>query len=63
MVVVPQADADGAAGSGQYGRHGEQVDDHVGHAFQDQLLVHDGLEARRQETGLGVNLLLFKNNT
>ena len=48
MVVVPQADADGAAGSGQHGRHGEQVDDHVRHALQDQLLVHDGLEARRQ---------------
>ena len=44
MVVVPQADADGAAGSGQDGRHGVQIDDHVGHALQDQLLVHDGLE-------------------
>ena len=63
MVVVPQPDADGAAGPGQHGRHGEQVDDHVGHALQDQLLVHDGLERTRTETGLGVSSLWFDTCT
>lgn len=44
MVVVPQADADGAAGPGQHRRHGVEVDEHVSDSLQDELLVHDALE-------------------
>lgn len=44
VVVVPEADADGAAGPGQHRRHGVEVDEHVCHSLQDELLVHDALE-------------------
>lgn len=53
VVVVPEADADGAAGSGQHGGHGVHVNEHVRHALQNQLLVHDRLrEGRGDKSGL-----------
>ena len=50
VVVVPQPQADGAAGPGQHGRHRVQVDEHVGNSLQDQLLLHDGLGTQAGET-------------
>lgn len=43
MVVIPEADADGAAGSGQDSCHGIEVDQHVCYSLQDELLVHNCL--------------------
>ena len=43
VVVVPEADADGAAGPGQDSCHGVEVDHHICYSLQDELLVHDGL--------------------
>lgn len=48
VVVVPQADADGAAGPGQHRRHGVQVDEHVCYSLQDELLVHNALEKKKK---------------
>lgn len=47
MVVVPEADADGAAGPRQDGCHGVEVDQHVCYSLQDELFVHDGLKTQR----------------
>lgn len=44
MVVVPQPDADGAARSGDGRCHRVQIDNHIRHALQHQLLLHDCLE-------------------
>lgn len=43
MVMIPEASADGAAGSGQDSRHGVEVDQHVCYSLQDELLIHNGL--------------------
>lgn len=55
MVVIPEADADGAAGSGQDSCHGVQVDHHICYSLQDELLVHYGL----RQTTLNINFQLF----
>ena len=57
MVVIPEADADGAAGSGQDSRHGVQVDQNVCYSLQDELLVHYGLtpSGNKQENTLILN--------
>lgn len=46
VVVIPEADADGAAGPGQDSRHGVQVDQHICYSLQDQLFIHDGLKTQ-----------------
>lgn len=51
MVVVPEADADGAAGSGQDSRHGVQVDQHICCSLQDELLVHYSLATPEKTPG------------
>lgn len=43
MVVIPEADADGAAGSGLDSCHGVEVDQHICYSLQDELFVHYGL--------------------
>lgn len=43
MVMIPEADADGAAGSGQDSCHGVEVDQHICYSLQDELFVHDRL--------------------
>ncbi len=43
MVVIPETDADGAAGSGQDSCHGVEVDQHICHSLQDELFIHYGL--------------------
>lgn len=44
VVVIPEPDADGAAGSGQDGCHGVEMDQHICNLLQDQLLIHNCLE-------------------
>lgn len=46
VIVVLEADGDGTAGSGQHSGHGIQVNEHICHTLQDQLLVHDRLRHR-----------------
>lgn len=48
--MVAQADADGAAGSGQDGRHGVQVDQHVCYSLQGELFVHYCLPTHTDST-------------
>jgi len=50
VVVIPKPDADGAAGSGQDGCHGVEVDQHICDPLQDELFIHDGLKTNKQDT-------------
>lgn len=43
IVVVPQADTDGAAGPGQDSCHAVEMDEHICYSLQDELLIHYGL--------------------
>lgn len=43
MVMIPEANADGAAGSGQDSCHSVEVDQHICYSLQNELLVHNGL--------------------
>lgn len=43
IVVVPQANTDGAAGPGQDSCHGVEMDEHICYSLQDELLIHYGL--------------------
>lgn len=40
VVVIPEPDADGAAGSGQDGCHSVEVDQHICYSLQDELFIH-----------------------
>lgn len=48
MVVIPEADADGATGSGHDSGHGIEVDQHVCYSLQDELLIHHGLKTVKE---------------
>lgn len=43
VVVIPEADADGAAGPGQDSCHGVEMDQHICYSLQDKLFIHYGL--------------------
>lgn len=45
VVVIPEPDAHGAAGSGEDRCHGVEMDQHIRNLLQLQLLVHYSLEA------------------
>lgn len=44
VVMIPEADAYGAAGSGEDGCHGVEMDHHICNLLQYELLLHDVLE-------------------
>lgn len=53
IVVVPQADTDGAAGPGQDSCHGVEMDEHICYSLQDELLIHYGLVTLENKKGSG----------
>lgn len=42
--MIPEADANGAAGSGKDGCHGVEVDQHICYSLQNELFIHYGLK-------------------
>lgn len=52
VVMVPEADADGAAHPGEDSCHGVEVDQHVRHSLQDELFVDNGLMTSENENTL-----------
>lgn len=44
VVMIPEADAYGAAGSGEDGCHGVEMDHHICNLLQNELLLHHILE-------------------
>ncbi len=50
--MIPEADADGATGSGQDSCHCIEVDQHVCYPLQNELLIHYGLTTQMDENTL-----------
>lgn len=50
MVMIPETDAHGTAGSGEDRCHGVEMDHHICNLLQYQLLLHDGLETSGNRT-------------
>lgn len=50
VVVIPEPDAHGAAGSGEDRCHGVEMDQHIRNLLQHELLIHYGLETRQKRS-------------